>query len=394
MLDETLLLFDQALSARESAAKAKLTEMLAERARGGENRQALLDEILRVVLDPAICDEQIGALLRNGVGMDWMRSAWEARRERLPRDHGHLAMLDASMAYLREFVPDVLAAVRFAGGPGADEPLEAVAVLAGLYGTRTRKVPLGAPAGFVPARWAGDLDTAAAAGDVTAYRHYWELCVLMGLRDGLRSGDVYVPGSRRYADPASFLLTPGQWAPQRIEFCHLAGKPAAAADALALDEDELHAALADLEGQLVRGGAGEVRLTEAGELVIPPLTAEDIPAEAEGLRAELAGLLPRVPIASVLVEIDVRKLPGGRQGCRRRDPRSTPLTKAGQRADRPCAEQARRNRVYLVTAVLPTRTLFPLGVFVWLGSNAGRGWCRWRGCRRGWRRLGSRQWCW
>ena len=25
---------------------------------------------------------------------------WEARRERLPRDHGHLAMMDASMAYL------------------------------------------------------------------------------------------------------------------------------------------------------------------------------------------------------------------------------------------------------------------------------------------------------
>jgi hypothetical protein len=28
----------------------------------------------------------------------------------------------------------------------------------------------------------------------------------VALRDGLRSGDVYVPGSRRYADPASFLL--------------------------------------------------------------------------------------------------------------------------------------------------------------------------------------------
>ena len=30
------------------------------------------------------------------------------------------------------------------------------------------------PPGFVPARRAGYLDTAAAAGDVTAYRHYWE----------------------------------------------------------------------------------------------------------------------------------------------------------------------------------------------------------------------------
>jgi len=336
VLDETLLLFDQALSARESVAKAKLTKVLADRARGGENRQVLLDEILRVVLDPAIGDEQIGALLRNGVGMDRMRSAWEAHRERLPRDHGHLAMLDASMAYLRQFVPDVLAAVRFAGGPGASELLEAVAVLAELYVTRTRKVPPGAPAGFVPARWAGYLDTAAAAGDVTAYRHYWELCVLMGLRDGLRSGDVHVPGSRRYADPASFLLTPGQWAPQRIEFCHLAGKPAAAADALAQAADELDAALADLEGQLARGGAGEVRLTEAGELIIPPLTAEDVPAEAETLRAELGGLLPRVPIAAVLVEIDART---GFTGH---------LVHAGGKVSRPA--ELKRNLLYVIIA--------------------------------------------
>jgi hypothetical protein len=178
-------------------------------------------------------------------------------------------MMDASMAYLRQFVPDVLAAIRFAGGPGMDDLLQAVTILAGLYATRARKVPDGAPGGFVPARWAGYLEKAAKDGDVTAYRHYWELCALMALRDGLRSGDVHVPGSRRYADPASFLLTPQQWEPQRLEFCHVVGKPVSAADALALADDELHAALSDLEAQLARGGGpGEVRLTGDGELVI------------------------------------------------------------------------------------------------------------------------------
>ena len=40
----------------------------------------------------------------------------------------------------------------------------------------------------------------------------------MALRDGLRSGDVHVPGSRRYADPAAFLLTPsaGQLLTRRL----------------------------------------------------------------------------------------------------------------------------------------------------------------------------------
>src|SRR5664279_6618928 len=106
-------------------------------------------------------------------------------------------------------------------------------LLSGLYATGGRKVPDGVPTDFVPHRRRGYLEAAAAAGDVTAYRRYWELCVLLDLRDGLRCGDVFVPGSRRYADPASFLLTSARWEPQRSEFCRLVGKPPAAADALA-----------------------------------------------------------------------------------------------------------------------------------------------------------------
>jgi hypothetical protein len=63
VLDEVLLLFDQALSGREAAAREKLTEVLAERARTGEDRQALLDDILAVVLDPGVTDGQVGGRL-------------------------------------------------------------------------------------------------------------------------------------------------------------------------------------------------------------------------------------------------------------------------------------------------------------------------------------------
>ena len=86
--------------------------------------------------------------------------------------------------------------------------------------------------------------------------------------------DVHVPGSRRYADPASFLLTPQQWEPRRLEFCHLVGKPASAA-ALAVAGDELHVALSDLESQLARGGGpGQVRLTGDG-LPVPTQPPDD-----------------------------------------------------------------------------------------------------------------------
>lgn len=306
VLDEVVFLFDQAVSGRESAAKTRLQEKLAERARDGEDRQALLDEILEIVLDPDLAEEQIGVRMREGIGMPRMRAAWAARKDPLPRDHGHLAMLDASIGYLRQFAPAVVTAVRFAGGPGTTELLRAVGVLGELYATGARKVPADAPTGFVPTRWAGYLRTAAQGGDVTAYRHYWELCVLLALRDGLRSGDMFVPGSRRYADPASFLLTSAQWQPRRDEFCRLVDKLADGPSALAAAEQELHTALADLETQLAAGEPDGVRLDDDGELIVPRLPAEEIPTEADALRDELADMLPVVPVASLLVEVDAR----------------------------------------------------------------------------------------
>ncbi|MGO8889196.1 MAG: Tn3 family transposase [Streptosporangiaceae bacterium] len=306
VLDEVVQLFDQAVSARESKAARKMRDALAERGKAGEDRQVLLDSILAIAADPAIPDEQVGGLIRGeAIGWERLRAAHAAALPPLPRDHGHLAALEGSYGYLRQFTPQVIDAVPFAGGTAAGELLKTVEVLRELNASGARKVPDDAPARFVPARWRGYLEAAAKAGNVTAYRHYWELCVLLALRDGLRSGDVWVPGSRRYADPAAYLLTPARWAGQRAEFCRLAGKPAAADAALAAVAGELHQALGELEHTLAAGD-GLVRLDDAGDLVISPLTAEDIPAEAVALKTELTEMLPFAPIVSLLIELDQR----------------------------------------------------------------------------------------
>lgn len=82
-------------------------------------------------------------------------------------------MLDGSYSYLRQFTPDGAAAITFKGGPGAESLMEAVKILKELNATGARKVPDGAPADFVPVRWAGYLEQAGKARDVTAYRHFW-----------------------------------------------------------------------------------------------------------------------------------------------------------------------------------------------------------------------------
>jgi TnpA family transposase len=306
VLDEVVQLFDQALSARESRAKHKLVDQLAERAKTTEDKLAIAEQVLPVLADPGIPDDEVGGLLRERIGMSRLRAALaEPATTRLPRDHGQLAQLARSYNYLRQFTPPVLDAIAFAGGPAVLELLEAVGILRTLNTTGARRVPADAPSGFVPIRWRGYLDDAIASGDSTAYRHYWELCVLLCLRDGLRSGDVYVPGSRRYANPLAYLIPTQAWPTQREEFCRLVAIAADPHVALAAVDTELTEALAELE-QVLTTGDGPVRLDANGELVIGPLSAEDVPSEAGELREELTALLPFAPLASVLIELDRR----------------------------------------------------------------------------------------
>lgn len=302
--DEVVQLFDQAVSGRESHAKHKLAAALAGRAVAAEDRLALLDDIVPTLLDPLVPDEAVGAILR-GLGLARIRAAHAMTVPRLPRDHGHLGMLHDSFSYLRQFVPHVLDAVTFEGGQPSGDLITALEILKTLYTKRALHVPDGAPTSFVPTRWLGYLDKAAADADAIAYRHYWELCVLYGIRDGLRSGDVYVPGSRRYANPMSHLIPHQPWDLQRGEFCQLVSKPADGPRAVKRAAEELDTALGELEAVLV-DGSGSVRLDDTGELVVGKLPAQALPNQAEQFLDQLVAMLPRIPLASLLIELDAR----------------------------------------------------------------------------------------
>ncbi|WP_327299888.1 MULTISPECIES: hypothetical protein [unclassified Streptomyces] len=125
VLDAVVQLFDQTLSGSESRARIKLREVLAERAKLSEDRLALLDEILPVLADAGIPDEAVGTLLRGKIGMSRLRAAHAGATVRLPKDHGHLALLEGSHTYIRQFAPKVLEAVRFKGGTEAKPLIEA-----------------------------------------------------------------------------------------------------------------------------------------------------------------------------------------------------------------------------------------------------------------------------
>ncbi|MCS7483798.1 hypothetical protein ACFFQW_38300 [Umezawaea endophytica] len=116
--DELVQMFDQAFSGAEGRARRKLDQLLVARAKASERKLDLLEEILTVAADESVAESEVGGLLRRGIGMDRLRAARRDPRDRVQRDHGHLALIDARFTYLREFAPHVVAPLEFAGSPG------------------------------------------------------------------------------------------------------------------------------------------------------------------------------------------------------------------------------------------------------------------------------------
>jgi hypothetical protein len=136
--------------------------------------------------------------------LPWERFTASVRdAERLARDEefDSLALLVDHFSFMRRYAPTFLETFEFRGAPIARELLAAVDVLREMNRTNARKVPAYAPVGFVRPRWKRFVF---ADGDVD--RRYYEFAVMSELKNALRGGDVWVPGSRQFKDFDEYLL--------------------------------------------------------------------------------------------------------------------------------------------------------------------------------------------
>jgi TnpA family transposase len=163
---------------------------------------------------------------------------------------------------------------------------------------RVRKLPVDTPLDFVPDNWRpyvvgkdGQLD-----------RHYYELCALWELRSSLRAGDVWLHQSRRYADPASYLIPADRWNGLRPEVCQLVKAPADGNVRLVERRRELEALLERFDKRMPEGD-GRIRL-EQDRLVVGKLPAEEVPPSVAELEQLVDERLPLVELPELLLEVD------------------------------------------------------------------------------------------
>ena len=175
-----------------------------------------------------------------------------------------------------------------------------------------RKLPNDVPLGMVRAKWQPFALPDGAGGKVD--RAYYELCVTNEPSDRLRSGDVWVAGSRKYRNFEANRLPSRTWA-QMLEADqqNQTALPLAFPSRFESFWDErrsgLKTELDKVHAGLLKGGLSGARL-EDGELVVTQL-AKAVPDEAKVLTGRLYAVMPRVKITDLLLLDPKTHLTGG-----------------------------------------------------------------------------------
>lgn len=208
-----------------------------------------------------------------------------------------LYLVSDSYTTLRKYTPEMLEVLKLRAAPAARDILAAVEMLRQMNKRQARKIPDDAPLSFIPKRWEKLIFT-----EGWTDRRYYELCVLSELKGALRSGDIWVKGSRQFKNFDDYLVPLERF--QSIQskgVLHLSINP---------DCDQfLSQRLLRLTEQLetvnrlaLAEQLPDAAITENG-LRITPLE-KAVPYEAERLMAQTSRMLPHLKITELLLEVD------------------------------------------------------------------------------------------
>jgi hypothetical protein len=295
--DDAIEVYDRALGAADRAAQRKREEL--ER-RGRRNIQTTVRRFIdlsSVVLEAHDSGTDVLRLVERRIGIERLREdLGRAQGIARPQPTGHLDLLIADGgATGRKLLASVIGSVKLRPtGVDEDELLGAVRLVRQLADDKRRWLPGFSPSAFIDNQWRPHLvDVGRGRLDRRAY----ELCAAYELRSALRAGRVWVPGSRRHADPSSLLLPDGDWQQIRTEFAQTVEQPTNGAERLHVLADEQ----AELLEQLARDrdATAEAQLAD-GDLVVDATETAD-----EGrLRKLIEPRLPEVDLPELLIEVD------------------------------------------------------------------------------------------
>lgn len=224
----------------------------------------------------------------------FVSSVEEAQELARPADYDYLDLLQKRFYSLRKYTPTLLRVLEFHSTKANEPLLQAVEIIRGMNESGKRKVPDDSPVDFISKRWKKHLYE---DDGTTINRHYYEMAVLIELREHVRAGDVSIVGSRQYRDFEEYLFSEDTWN-QTKENTRLS---------VSLSfEDYMTERTSSLNKRLKWLDTNSNKLDgvslEKGKLSIARLE-KDVPEEAKKFSASLYQMLPRIKLTDLLMDI-------------------------------------------------------------------------------------------
>jgi hypothetical protein len=208
LTDAAIVMFDKMLGSVFRRADQAHKEHMVDRAKTLDaSTRALLGMAKAMLAAKACGEDQIAAVER---AMGWERlNTLVAETDKVVTDtrEDNLSEIVARYPTVRRIAPILLSAFVFRAWKLDDSLLVALDALRELYATDQKTLPPNAPTAFLKSAWRKLIGTGVAA-DGRAY----QVAVMMALRDRLRSGDIWVEGSRAFRAFDDFLLPPETFA--------------------------------------------------------------------------------------------------------------------------------------------------------------------------------------
>jgi TnpA family transposase len=296
--DEVIDLHDRIIGKLFNAAKHKHQEQFQASGKSINEKVRLYGRIGQALLEAKQSGRDPFAAIEAVLSWDaFAESVTEAQKLAQPEDFDFLHRIGESYATLRRYAPEFLDVLKLRAAPAAKNVFDAIEVLRTMNADNARKVPADAPTSFINKRWEKLVMTAAGID-----RRYYELCALSELKNALRSGDIWVQGSRQFKDFDEYLMPA-----EKFSVLRQAGELSLAVNADCAQY--LYERLEMLEGRLatvnrmaLANDLPDAIITESG-LKITPLDAA-VPDAAQALIDQAAQLLPHVKITELLLEVD------------------------------------------------------------------------------------------
>ncbi len=198
---------------------------------------------------------------------------------------------------VRKLLPAFLAAFTFHAARSNDPLLGGIDALKKMYRDGRSVLPKRVPLSFLKPQWAKIV----CVGDGLIDRRAYEIAVLVHLRERLGSGSIWVDGSRAYRTLDDYQLPKAEFSIMRAEDRLGLAVPSSFSAWLAARQAIMSGRMAAVEQAASAGTLVDVTI-ERGQLTISPLRRS--PADqADILKARLYGLVPRVRITDLLVEV-------------------------------------------------------------------------------------------